>query len=231
MASSDTHQRIMDAAERLFAERGYAGASMRRIVTEAGVHLAAVNYHFGSKRELFGAVLERRLRPLDEQRIDALDALEAEAGDDAVGLESLLEAMIEPALRIACSEGPGALWPRFAARSRLEPSEHWDRAERIHEPMVRRYLRAFRRALPDLPPREVAYRFYFFAGTFANALIDTRTLKLLGGLPGLREDPQGVRARLIAFVAAGMRAPVSGQGQPSQRSRSNVRHHQRVTDT
>ena len=72
MASSDTHQRIMDAAERLFAERGYAGASMRRIVTEAGVHLAAVNYHFGSKRELFGAVLERRLRPLNQQRIEAL---------------------------------------------------------------------------------------------------------------------------------------------------------------
>ena len=92
--------------------------------------------------------------------------------------------------------------------------------------MLRRYLRAFCRALPDLPPREVAYRVYFFAGTFANALIDTRTLKLLGGLPGLREDPDGVRARLVGFVAAGMRAPVSPRRWSTPPSHGRVRHRQ-----
>lgn len=204
---SDTQKRILDAAEELFAARGFGGASLRDIVAEAGVHLGAVNYHFGSKRQLFGAVLERRLGPLDAERLEALDALEAEARGRPVAVEALLEAIIDPPLRLVLGGGTGALWPRFAAQSRLEPGDHWERAGQVHRPVVERFLDAFRRALPDLAPQEVAYRYFFFVGALASALIDTRTLEAIGGLAGFRDDPEGVRARLVAFAAAGMRAP------------------------
>ena len=69
MAQSETVERILDAAEQLFAEKGFAETSLRLITSKAGVNLAAVNYHFGSKEELFEAVLTRRLDPMNQQRL------------------------------------------------------------------------------------------------------------------------------------------------------------------
>ena len=75
MPATATRNRILDAAEGLFAEKGYAGASIRRITAEAEVDLGAVRYHFGSKDALFGEVMRRRLVPLNEERLELLDQL------------------------------------------------------------------------------------------------------------------------------------------------------------
>ena len=72
-----TKERILDSAERLFAEQGFAGASMRAITTAAGANLAAVNYHFGSKESLIDAVFARRLQPINRERLEWLDRLES----------------------------------------------------------------------------------------------------------------------------------------------------------
>src|SRR5262252_5809342 len=73
-----TKDRILDAAEALFMEHGFEATSLRSITAAAGVNLAAVNYHFGSKEELFQAVLTRRLDPMNQERIELLEALERE---------------------------------------------------------------------------------------------------------------------------------------------------------
>src|SRR5438067_208004 len=78
--SLGTKSRILDAAERLFLEHGFEATSLRQLTAAAGVNLAAVNYHFGSKEELFQAVLTRRLDPVNQERIDLLTKLEREAG-------------------------------------------------------------------------------------------------------------------------------------------------------
>ena len=78
--SPDTASRILDAAEALFMEHGFDGTSMRMITGQAGVNLAAINYHFGSKEGLFQGVFRRRLTDLNRRRVAELDALEAEAG-------------------------------------------------------------------------------------------------------------------------------------------------------
>src|SRR5689334_3019902 len=75
-----TRERILDAAESLFMEHGFEATSMRAITASAGVNLAAVNYHFGSKEELFQSVLTRRLDPMNQQRLELLSRLEAKAG-------------------------------------------------------------------------------------------------------------------------------------------------------
>src|SRR5262252_2657033 len=98
---TDTKERILDTAERLFAERGYGATSLRSIIAAAKVNLAAVHYHFHSKQELLDAVLTRRIEPLNRERIALLDELERSAGDGAPPLEAILSALIEPPLRLS----------------------------------------------------------------------------------------------------------------------------------
>src|SRR6187399_3327842 len=105
--SADTKTRILDAGERLFVEHGFEATSLRSLTTSAGVNLAAVHYHFGSKEELFQAVLTRRLDPMNQERIDLLAKMEREAGDKAVSCEKLISAMLVPALRLARDEKRG----------------------------------------------------------------------------------------------------------------------------
>ena len=70
----DTKQRILDSAERLFAEYGFAGVSLRTIIADAKVNLAAIHYHYRSKEALFDAVILRRLEPINRERLELLDA-------------------------------------------------------------------------------------------------------------------------------------------------------------
>src|SRR5881394_149494 len=105
--SPDTKTRILDAAESLFMEHGFEATSLRQLTAAAGVNLAAVNYHFGSKEELFQAVLTRRLDPMNHERIELLARLERDAGDKPIACERILAAMLTPALRLARDERRG----------------------------------------------------------------------------------------------------------------------------
>src|SRR5258706_14091939 len=104
--SADTKTRILDAAEQLFMEHGFEATSLRQLTSSAAVNLAAVNYHFGSKEELFQAVLTRRLDPMNQERIELLAKLERESGEKPPACERILPAMLVPALRLAPHERP-----------------------------------------------------------------------------------------------------------------------------
>src|SRR6187431_1863068 len=97
----ETKTRLLDAAESLFMEHGFEATSLRAITAAAGVNLASVNYHFGSKEELFQAVLTRRLDPMNQERLDLLTRLEHEAGSAPLRCDRILSAMFVPALRLA----------------------------------------------------------------------------------------------------------------------------------
>src|SRR5512142_2236986 len=107
VADAGTKVRILDAAEQLFMEHGFEATSLRQLTSAAGVNLAAVNYHFGTKEELFQAVLTRRLDPMNQERIERLERLEREAGGKPITCEKILFAMLIPALRIARDEKRG----------------------------------------------------------------------------------------------------------------------------
>src|ERR1700752_5110069 len=87
-----TKGRILDAAEALFIEHGFEATSLRAITASARVNLAAVNYHFGSKEELFQAVLTRRLDPMNQERVDLLTELEQGAANGALPCDRILAA-------------------------------------------------------------------------------------------------------------------------------------------
>ena len=96
-----TKRRILDAAETLFMEHGFEATSLRAITTAAEVNLAAANYHFGSKEELFQAVLTRRLDPMNEARLELLTRFEHASAPRAVPCEKILAALFIPALELA----------------------------------------------------------------------------------------------------------------------------------
>src|SRR4029453_18114729 len=98
--SAATKERILDTAESLFMEHGFEATSLRAITATAAVNLAAVNYHFGSKEELFQAVLTRRLDPMNQRRVALLDRFERET-TAPLSCERIIVALFAPALELA----------------------------------------------------------------------------------------------------------------------------------
>jgi len=110
---SETKDRILDAAELLFARQGVGATSLRSVTSEARVNGAAIHYHFGSKGELVQALIERRIAPINAERLERLDALERDARGAGVALEPLLRAFLEPMIAGPSGLGGGAREPRL----------------------------------------------------------------------------------------------------------------------
>jgi AcrR family transcriptional regulator len=196
---ADTKTRILDAAEKLFGIKGFEATSLRDITAEAQVNLAAVNYHFQSKDCLIDAVIARRIEPVNRKRMEMLEA----AGPDAE-LEEILRAFLAPLLEQEL-EGVVPLLGRMLS----EPNQFVERVYKKHlVPVSRRFNEALGRALPDLPAAERLWRLYFSVGVMTHLLSWARVLpELSGGLCQLG-DRRALVERVVAYSAAGFRAPV-----------------------
>jgi AcrR family transcriptional regulator len=192
----DTKACLLDAAERLFAERGFAATSLRAITAAAGVNLAAVNYHFRSKQALLEAVYARRLGPLNQRRLQMLDEAEARAGR-------------HPTLRLRAELAhSGASFQRLMGRLVSEPGEH---VQTIFQDqfveLAARFHAVLAKALPKLPPVDLLWRIHFTIGAMAFTMAGTHILKVLAGNRCDPSDVEGTIRRLVTFLAAGLRAP------------------------
>ena len=207
----ETRTRILDAAEELFMQHGFEGTSMRLLTAKAGVNLAAVNYHFGSKHALIEAVFRRRLDPMNVARIAALDKLEAEAPGRVLAAESIIHAFIGPGLRmIEDARGGGRNFIRLLGRTYTEPAKSIRALiGHLYAPAMERYKAAFERALPQMPREELVWRIHFMFGTLAYTLAATDTVQLIAGCkPEDRYDARLLEERLAAFLTAGLNAPL-----------------------
>ncbi|MCF8177874.1 MAG: TetR family transcriptional regulator [Sulfuritalea sp.] len=203
----DTRSRILDAAESLFVEHGLDATTMRMITANARANLAAVNYHFGSKEALIEAVFRRRLTWLNEQRIAALDVLEAEAKGAPLKPRQIVESFFGVAIRLATSSPDGKTFMRLLGRTYTEPSEFVRRflAEEYAE-VIARYNTAFFKALPDVPQEEFLWRFHFMMGALSYAISGAEALQMLGPIDD--SDPEALYTRLMSFLIGGLRAPL-----------------------
>ncbi len=205
---SSTKERILDAAEGLFAERGYDGSSLRAITARAGVNLAAVNYHFNSKEALIGALFRRRLGQLNRERLRLLDELEAAAGDGPVPVAQLVRGLLEPPLRLAGDPGTtgfGVLLGRMYS----DPGGFPMLAEEVRE-LSGRFVAAFRRALPGLSDVERIWRVFFAIGAMAHTLAAPDLLRLVSGGTCDPGDVETAVKMLVAFIEGGMESPPAG---------------------
>lgn len=201
----DTKQKILDVAERLFGEQGCAATSLRHIIAEAGVNLAAIHYHFGSKEELIDQLVMRKIVPVNGERLAMLDRLEAEAGRQPVPVEKILDALLGPALAMA---GRNPEFPRFMGRLYAEGLMAGI-AKKHFMPIFARFTAALRRTLPDLPEDELLWRIHFLTGAMAHTLCGPPEMRPQNGC----ESPPLVAKRLVVFLSGGFKAPVS-QAEP-----------------
>jgi len=205
----DTKTRILDVAEGLFAERGYAATSLRDITGAADANLAAVNYHFQSKEGLLSAIFERYVGPVNRERLERLDAIEARVGKGKPDLKELLQAFLAPAFSRRGDRGvDGARFMRLAGRMHSETGEHLRALflEQFQE-VTRRFGKAFRKALPHLDENEVHLRTHFLVGAMAHTLLWSENMP---GPPFSRRrtvPPEEALDGLVRFAAAGLAAP------------------------
>jgi len=201
IAPADTKTRILDAAERIFSQDGFDAASLRTITAAAQVNLAAVNYHFQTKEALFSAVIERRVRPVNERRIEMLESI---AGKPTV--EKVLEAFLRPLVELKSGGEPTVIRPLMARLYGVPRDLHTRIIEDNFGPLLRRFVDALADAMPGVPHEELRWRMLFLIGamaqTFAWGPIMSKVMK-----SGLNvDDFEELIERLISFGAAGIKA-------------------------
>src|SRR5579871_2183210 len=199
--------RILDAAERLFARNGFHGVSVRDITEAAEVDVALVSYHFGGKRELFAAVFRRRAQELNPERLAMLEQVQRDALPGTPTLEQIVNAFTYPLLERSARGGPG--WKDFFALvAQVNNSPEWGPVlmTQHFDPLVEKFIEALREALPECPAREIYWGYQFLTGALTLTFAETgRIDKLSGGLCRSK-DLDSVHQRLVPFVAAGYRA-------------------------
>jgi len=206
-ASPDaTRDRIFLAAERLFAVHGFAEVSVRDITAAAGVNLAAVNYHFGSRDALLFEIFRTRGSELNRLRIRMLhEAMDAHG--DKPPVRAILEALIAPPLRWFSPTSDRFVAMQFLVRTRSEGTAEIREALRSDVTHLTRFADALMAARPDLPSTEVYWRLHFTLGlVHQNRAAELERLRLVSH--GLAEDRdvEGHIRRMVDFAEAGFLA-------------------------
>lgn len=201
-----TKDRILYAAEELFAQQGFASTSLRQVTSRADVNIAAVNYHFGSKENLVNEVFRRRMDDMSRERLAALQkAVEANAGE----IEPILAAFVEPALAMAQDRHGGGAFIRVIARAYAESN---DSLRKFLSDQYGHVLREFAKALsgcvPGLGKEALYWRLDFLSGALTYAMADFGLIKRLAGVSEATHRQRAAKA-LIRFAAAGFQADAS----------------------
>jgi AcrR family transcriptional regulator len=219
MASDSTRTAILRAAERLYAERGFADVTLRDIVAAADVNLAAVNYHFGSKDELIAELFVTRSIATNRERLNELKAAEL-AGDGRAEIEAVLRALVGPTLR-------GCLGPeqqrsdaaRFMIRASIEAVAPIRKIKNREIDHLRKFAAAMKRSLPALPEVEIYWGLHFALAMAHQTVGDSeRLLRLSDGLCDL-DDVDGVIDRVVSVAALALTAGAADEEKVARRGR------------
>ncbi len=199
---SDTKTKILDAAEHLISDHGL-DVSLRSITTEAGVNLAAVNYHFQSKDALIDAVIARRIEPINRARLEMLDSIERDHPCGPLPLERVLDAFLAPVFQLSEGQHVRILTGRFYS----QPDEFLKRVFFRHlQPILVRFQAALARAVPDLPAEDRLSCTMFTVGAMVHLMAWSG---IVGTITNGAVDAQDVSAltdRMVTFAAGGFRA-------------------------
>jgi AcrR family transcriptional regulator len=193
----DTKTRILDAAEKLFGDKGFDITSLRDITTEANVNLAAVNYHFQSKDSLIDAVIARRVEPVNQKRREMLEAAGA-----SPTVKQILTAFLSP----LADQGVSLVGPLMGRILAMPDVCRIQLFKKHMLPVAQQFTAALVKALPDLSEAEVMWRLTFTAGAMAHVMArSVHIQELSAGKCDLTDRP-AVLARLVTFATAGFRA-------------------------
>ena len=224
MSSDQTKTAILTAAEMLWADRSFGEVTMRDIVAAAGVNLAAVNYHFGSKDELLADLFVSRTTVLNRERFAQLKAAELE-GDGRPGVEAILHALVGPPLRWCLSpDRQRSAAARFMTRASVETVPPIKKIVDREFRHLQRFATALRTALPHRDEVDIYWGLHFALAMIRQTVTDSERLKKLsGGLCDLNDTDDIIR-RIVAVAKnalegnTGASAPVPVRASASRKS-------------
>jgi AcrR family transcriptional regulator len=204
----ETRERILDAAEALFAAHGFHGTSMRDVAAAMAGGIALVKYHFGTKDLLFEAVVRRRAAVMAEVRTLALEAARTQARGKPVPVEDLVSGYVWPFIERSVAGDEGwRNYSLFVARHANSPEfskvigEHYD-------PIARHYLNEFARTLPALPQKDLFYAFSFMVGTMVSTVAQPGRVEHLSRRQVKASDVEEAFKRMLPFLSAGFKSLV-----------------------
>jgi AcrR family transcriptional regulator len=211
----ETRRKLMNAAERLFADRGFAGVSVRDITDAANVNSALVGYHFRGKLGLLSAIYRQHAEALTTERLRLLSGFQAE-GRRAT-LEEILEAFVRPALSVTCDDAGGADFLRLRSVLAAENSELLEQlvAENFDRSSGA-FVDAFCSCLPDLTRDDVLWRFHFLLGAIYYTATGPHRIRSLSQGRCDPTDPEATLRQLIPFMTAGFRAGPINHASPGK---------------
>jgi AcrR family transcriptional regulator len=198
-----TKNLVFSAAERLFAVHGFQKVSVRDITAAAGVNLASINYHFGSKDALLLEIFRRRTAELNRMRARLLhEANDAHQGKPPV--RAILQALIAPPVLWMDPKGDRQISVQFIIRSRSEGTEEMREALRKDVSHLRRFADALLAARPDLAPEDVYWRLHFVLGMIHNnRFAEFDRLNTLSEGLTREDDSTALIKRMVDFAEAG----------------------------
>ena len=212
-SGEQTRTLILDVAERLCAEGGFEGLSIRAISDAAQVNIAAITYHFGGKAQLFEEMFKRRVIPLNEERLALLDAVFA---NPPVSLEGVIRAFVEPPMRLTGvgeRGNSGLVVMQFLSHAFSMPGES-EFLGRYYEPVRSRFILALQHLLPSVPLPEIIWRYNLMVGGIIYAM---------GGMDRMQRMPAAYQSmaaqppvdvetsveRMVRFMHSGFMAAAS----------------------
>jgi AcrR family transcriptional regulator len=199
-----TKERILNAAERLFSERGIDGVSMREIASGAGVQLALISYYFRTKEGLYRAVFQRRIKPVSAERISTLRRLMARKSPPPT-IEEVLEALARPWVELRDKRG-GLLYTRLIAREVGDPREGSRGIVReLLDPIALEFIGALEKVLPRHPKSEIHWTYHFFIGGLLLVLLKQERIDRLSGRVVDLAQGQQVIDEIVGLFARALR--------------------------
>jgi len=198
-----TKERILDAAEALFAERGFAETSLRSITTRAEVNLASVNYHFGSKKALIQAVFDRFMVVFTDELMREMARLENQSS--ALDMHQVLTTLVKPLLKLEKVHADGATsFMKLLGKAYAETQGHIRRfAMDNYAHVFARFTRLLHKACPHVAPNDMFWRLHFTLGSIIFSLSGHEALQEIAEADfNEKVSVEEIIGRLIPFLAA-----------------------------
>ncbi|GAA3531379.1 TetR/AcrR family transcriptional regulator [Zobellella aerophila] len=206
MSKKDTKQKILDAAEVLFAEQGFNDASLRIITSTADVNLASVNYHFGSKKDLIKAVMDRYLSIFMPNVDEALQRLLKEPD---INLHQVFECFVAPLMALTRIKRRGPeIFIQLLGRGYIDNQGflRWFIVNHYGQ-VLEHFTQAIRKGAPELSPSDVFWRVHFTLGTVVFTMASSDALRDIAQADFNEEiDVEGLVRKLIPYLASGVGA-------------------------
>ncbi len=203
--------RLLEAAEQLFAERGFDGTSIRDLAAAAGCNIASVNYYFGGKEKLYVEIWRRHLHLLRDARISSIDKVLSESAGEPC-LEDLLRSFAHAFIGPLVDESGGPRLIKLMAREMINPHLHVSMfGDDVIKPTLSAMQQALAKVCPELPASKVPLVVFSLVGQLIHTIRFKTMLSSMDdqGLPEF--EPAKVIDHIVAFSAAGIRAYAGGE--------------------